>query len=56
MTTGDGPSARFSMAGDCLDPLKGGTLVWVVAIRVLRHWTICTTCTQDLQVYTVKQL
>lgn len=23
---GDGPSARFSVAGDCLDPYKVGTL------------------------------
>uniref|UniRef100_A0A2P2LA44 Uncharacterized protein MANES_06G082800 n=1 Tax=Rhizophora mucronata TaxID=61149 RepID=A0A2P2LA44_RHIMU len=29
MTTGDGPSARFSMAGDCLDPLKGGILMFI---------------------------
>ncbi|KAI5562400.1 hypothetical protein BDE02_15G051100 [Populus trichocarpa] len=29
MTTGDGPSARFSVAGDCLDPLKGGVLVFI---------------------------
>ncbi|KAK6925131.1 Kelch repeat type 1 [Dillenia turbinata] len=27
--TGEGPSARFSIAGDCLDPLKGGVLVFV---------------------------
>ncbi|KAJ8752439.1 hypothetical protein K2173_004075 [Erythroxylum novogranatense] len=27
-TTGDGPSARFSMAGDSLDPLKGGVLLF----------------------------
>lgn len=29
ITTGDGPSARFSVAGDCLDPMKGGVLVFV---------------------------
>ncbi|KAK0586865.1 hypothetical protein LWI29_013612 [Acer saccharum] len=29
MTTGEGPSARFSVVGDCLDPLKGGVLVFV---------------------------
>ncbi|XP_011012262.1 PREDICTED: host cell factor-like [Populus euphratica] len=29
MTTGDGPSARFSVAGDCLDPLKGGVLMFI---------------------------
>lgn len=29
ITTGDGPSARFSVAGDCLDPTKGGVLVFV---------------------------
>ncbi|KAJ6293858.1 hypothetical protein OIU76_022011 [Salix suchowensis] len=29
MTTGDGPSARFSVAGDCLDPQKGGVLVFI---------------------------
>lgn len=29
LTTGEGPSARFSVAGDCLDPLKGGVLVFV---------------------------
>ena len=29
ITTGDGPSARFSVAGDCLDPVKGGVLVFV---------------------------
>ncbi|KAF5730202.1 hypothetical protein HS088_TW20G00574 [Tripterygium wilfordii] len=29
LTTGDGPSARFSVAGDCLDPLKGGVLVFI---------------------------
>ncbi|GAV75310.1 Kelch_3 domain-containing protein/Kelch_4 domain-containing protein, partial [Cephalotus follicularis] len=28
-TTGDGPSARFSVAGDCLDPLKSGVLVFI---------------------------
>lgn len=27
--TGDGPSARFSVAGDSLDPLKGGVLVFI---------------------------
>lgn len=25
----NGPSARFSMAGDCLDPFKGGVLVFI---------------------------
>ncbi|KAL5751468.1 hypothetical protein ACOSP7_026071 [Xanthoceras sorbifolium] len=29
MTTGEVPSARFSVAGDCLDPLKGGVLVFI---------------------------
>ncbi|KAJ0049262.1 hypothetical protein Pint_16276 [Pistacia integerrima] len=29
MTIGEGPSARFSVAGDCLDPLKGGVLVFI---------------------------
>ncbi|XVF49936.1 hypothetical protein PTKIN_Ptkin04bG0056400 [Pterospermum kingtungense] len=29
ITTGDGPSARFSVAGDCLDPLKSGALVFI---------------------------
>lgn len=29
LTTGEGPSARFSVAGDCLDPLKDGVLVFV---------------------------
>ncbi|GAB2270150.1 hypothetical protein Dimus_005058 [Dionaea muscipula] len=29
ITTGDGPSARFSMSGDCLDPLVGGVLVFM---------------------------
>lgn len=29
ITTGDGPSARFSVTGDCLDPMKGGVLVFV---------------------------
>lgn len=29
ITAGDGPSARFSVAGDCLDPVKGGVLVFV---------------------------
>nr|XP_017214862.1 PREDICTED: tip elongation aberrant protein 1-like isoform X2 [Daucus carota subsp. sativus] len=29
MTTGDGPSARFSMAGDSLDPTNGGVLVFI---------------------------
>jgi hypothetical protein len=29
ITTGDGPSARFSVAGDCLDPVKGGVLVFI---------------------------
>ncbi|XP_059640606.1 nitrile-specifier protein 5 isoform X2 [Cornus florida] len=28
MATGEGPSARFSMAGDSLDPEKGGVLVF----------------------------
>ena len=28
MATGDGPSARFSVAGDVLDPQKGGVLVF----------------------------
>nr|XP_048330190.1 uncharacterized protein LOC107419037 isoform X2 [Ziziphus jujuba var. spinosa] len=28
-TIGDGPSARFSVAGDCLDPLKRGVLVFI---------------------------
>ena len=28
-TLGDGPSARFSVAGDCLDPVRGGVLVFV---------------------------
>lgn len=27
--TGDGPSARFSMSGDCLDPSKSGVLVFI---------------------------
>ncbi|XP_021286156.1 kelch domain-containing protein 3 isoform X2 [Herrania umbratica] len=29
ITVGDGPSARFSVAGDCLDPLKSGVLVFI---------------------------
>ncbi|KAJ8553730.1 hypothetical protein K7X08_024408 [Anisodus acutangulus] len=29
MPTGEGPSARFSVAGDCLDPHLGGALVFV---------------------------
>ena len=29
MATGEGPSARFSMAGDSLDPEKGGVLVFL---------------------------
>lgn len=29
MPSGDGPSARFSMSGDCLDPSKGGVLVFI---------------------------
>ncbi|KAF5452333.1 hypothetical protein F2P56_027341 [Juglans regia] len=29
ITTDDGPSARFSMAGNYLDPMKGGVLVFV---------------------------
>lgn len=29
ITTSDGPSARFSVAGDCLDPVKGGVLVFL---------------------------
>ncbi|KAE8681417.1 Transporter associated with antigen processing protein 2 isoform 1 [Hibiscus syriacus] len=29
ITRGDGPSARFSVAGDCLDPLKSGVLVFI---------------------------
>ncbi|TQD72389.1 hypothetical protein C1H46_042080 [Malus baccata] len=29
LTAGDGPSARFSVAGDCLDPVKGGVLVFI---------------------------
>lgn len=29
MTTGDGPSARFSIAGDSLDPLRSGVLVFI---------------------------
>ncbi|XWS51247.1 hypothetical protein CRYUN_Cryun12cG0160400 [Craigia yunnanensis] len=29
ITMGDGPSARFSIAGDCLDPLKSGVLVFI---------------------------
>ena len=29
ITMGDGPSARFSVAGDCLDPLKSGVLVFI---------------------------
>ncbi|KAK7330276.1 hypothetical protein VNO77_24466 [Canavalia gladiata] len=28
-TTTNGPSARFSVAGDCLDPFKGGVLVFI---------------------------
>ncbi|XP_039069408.1 RING finger protein B-like isoform X2 [Hibiscus syriacus] len=29
ITTGDGPSARFAVSGDCLDPLKSGALMFV---------------------------
>lgn len=29
MPSGDGPSARFSMSGDCLDPARGGVLVFI---------------------------
>ncbi|KAL1068606.1 hypothetical protein V6Z11_D12G208400 [Gossypium hirsutum] len=29
ITMGDGPSARFSVSGDCLDPLKGGVLIFI---------------------------
>ncbi|WCJ35825.1 Galactose oxidase/kelch repeat superfamily protein [Euphorbia peplus] len=29
ITTGIGPSARFSVAGDCLDPQMGGVLVFI---------------------------
>ncbi|XVE56785.1 hypothetical protein DITRI_Ditri04bG0038900 [Diplodiscus trichospermus] len=29
ITMGEGPSARFSVAGDCLDPLKNGVLVFI---------------------------
>ncbi|XP_009596275.1 uncharacterized protein LOC107831980 [Nicotiana tabacum] len=29
MPTGEGPSARFSVAGDCLDPHLGGALVFI---------------------------
>ncbi|XP_055825667.1 tip elongation aberrant protein 1-like [Solanum dulcamara] len=29
MLTGEGPSARFSVAGDCLDPHLGGALVFI---------------------------
>lgn len=29
MPTGEGPSARFSVAGDCLDPHLGGSLVFI---------------------------
>ncbi|KAA3460615.1 kelch domain-containing protein 3-like isoform X2 [Gossypium australe] len=29
ITTGDGPSARFSVSGDCLDPLKSGVLIFI---------------------------
>ncbi|XP_039157224.1 actin-fragmin kinase-like [Eucalyptus grandis] len=28
-TAGAGPSARFSMAGDCLDPIRSGVLIFV---------------------------
>ncbi|XP_021809931.1 rab9 effector protein with kelch motifs-like [Prunus avium] len=28
LDVGDGPSARFSVAGDCLDPVKGGVPVF----------------------------
>lgn len=28
-TTTNGPSARFSVAGDCLDPFNGGVLVFI---------------------------
>ncbi|KAK8657739.1 hypothetical protein V6N13_035962 [Hibiscus sabdariffa] len=29
ITMGDGPSARFSVSGDCLDPLKSGVLMFI---------------------------
>lgn len=29
MATGEGPSARFSMAGECLDPHLGGVIVYL---------------------------
>lgn len=29
MTAGEGPSARFSMAGDSLDPQRGGVIVFI---------------------------
>ncbi|KAM7267965.1 hypothetical protein ACFE04_010131 [Oxalis oulophora] len=29
ITTGDGPPCRFSLAGDCVDPLKSGVLVFI---------------------------
>ena len=29
MATGEGPSARFSMAGEVLDPYMGGVLVFM---------------------------
>ena len=29
MTTGNGPFARFSASGDCLDPMKGGVLMFI---------------------------
>ena len=29
MTSGIGPSARFSVSGDCLDPPIGGVLVFI---------------------------
>ncbi|KAL2935373.1 Kelch domain-containing protein 3 [Bienertia sinuspersici] len=29
MPSGDGPSARFSMSGDCLDPSRSGILVFI---------------------------
>ncbi|XP_060204931.1 uncharacterized protein LOC132632846 isoform X1 [Lycium barbarum] len=29
MPTGEGPSARFSVAGDCLDPHLGGALIFI---------------------------
>ncbi|XP_071724164.1 uncharacterized protein [Rutidosis leptorrhynchoides] len=29
ITTGDGPPCRFSVAGDCIDPLKSGVLAFI---------------------------